>query len=144
VPSEVLAATGTIAPAWLVMPFAGLTLLVLAGHVLALGRGPMPASRRRIRTVNGVLMMATTPLVAYGFAMATPDLPRTFVMVWTLSSAMVFLVLTLAGLDVMNTLRLNHRERRRLRTLMRESRRKMQESRGGGGGGGTAAEGIEG
>jgi hypothetical protein len=106
---------GPLAPAWFVFPMAFLALLVLAAHVAGLSREEMPDSRRRIRTVNGVLMMFTTPLLAYAFGLADPARPRVFVIVWVLVAGLVTLILFLALSDMLNTWRLNALERRELR-----------------------------
>src|SRR5215510_3061619 len=106
---------GPLAPAWLVAPLAVLALLVIAGHVLALDKAEMPASRRRIRKVNGFLMMFTTPLAAYAFAVVSPSRARLFVMVWMIVAGLVTLVLLLALLDMANTWRMTWAEKRELR-----------------------------
>jgi hypothetical protein len=111
-----------LAPAWLVLPLAILALLVIAGHVLALDKAQMPASRKRIRKVNGILMMFTTPLVAYAFAIVSPQRARLFVMVWMIVAGLVTLVLLLALLDVANTWRVTWMERRELRRQMELAR----------------------
>lgn len=103
-----------LAPAWVILPIAVLTMLVLAGHLLALARLDMPPSRRRIRRVNAALMLCTVPLLAYGFCLASPADQRVFVMVWTLGIAMVVIILWLAMVDMLNTWRLARAERRGL------------------------------
>lgn len=107
--------SGPLAPAWLVVPLAVLALLVIAGHVLALDKAEMPASRKRIRKVNGFLMMFTTPLVACAFAIVSPSRARLFVMVWMIVAGLVTLVLLLAILDMANTWRMSWAEKRELR-----------------------------
>jgi hypothetical protein len=96
-------AGGAIAPAWLVMPLAVVTLLVIAGHVLALQRADMPPFRKRLRTVNGVLMMFTVPVAAFAFAIIQPANQRLFIMVWMLVAGLLVLVLMLAVLDLAHT-----------------------------------------
>jgi len=122
---------GPLAPAWVVVPLAVLALLVIAGHVLALDKMEMPASRRRIRKVNGFLMMFTTPLVGYAFAMASPSKARLFVMVWMIVAGLVTLVLLLALLDMINTWRMTLAEKRELRRqidVARAALRAVQEN----------------
>jgi hypothetical protein len=107
--------SGPLAPTWLVVPLAVFALLVIAAHVLALDKAEMPASRKRIRKVNGLLMMFTVPLVAYAFGVANPSNARVFVMVWMIVAGLVFLVLMLAMLDIVNTWRVTWKERRQLK-----------------------------
>ncbi len=56
-------------PPWVVLPLAGLTLLVTAAHVLALQTSDLPSRRRRLRTAAGVLMMLVTGLLAYALGL---------------------------------------------------------------------------
>lgn len=122
IPISTLFLGAALAPAWIIIPFAAVTLLVLAGHVLALGGADMPASRRRIRLANGLVMMFATPLTAYAFCIAAPEEPRVFTIVWTLVAGLLFLVVMLAGLDLLNTWRLLASERRRLRAELKAAR----------------------
>jgi hypothetical protein len=113
-----------ILPAWLVLPLGAIALLVLAGHLLALNADSnMDPQRRRIRMTNAVLMMLTVPLVAYGFGVATPAHSRTFIYVWVLAAAILFLIIMVAAIDILNTWKVQ-------RVQMRELRRKMAAARG--------------
>jgi hypothetical protein len=126
--------SGPLAPVWLVVPLAVLALLVIAAHVLALDKTEMPASRRRIRKVNGLLMMFTVPLVAYAFGVASPSQARLFVMVWMIVAGLVFLVLMLAMLDIVNTWRVTWNERRQLKRQIDSAKEAVRvlQSRGAG------------
>lgn len=116
-------ANGPIASAWLVMPLAGVALLVVAGHILLLLRADMPASRRRIRIASGLLMMFTLPIGAFACGIADPVLSqRAFALAWMLTAGLVTLVLALAVLDMLNTWRLHRLELRELRQRLREAR----------------------
>jgi len=108
-------ATAPILPVWLVAPMAGVTMLVLAAHVASLRSTPMPHSRKRIRTANGVLMMFATPMLAFVFGAATPSEADEFVIGWTIVSVMLSMILMLAVLDMLNTARLHRAELRRIR-----------------------------
>jgi hypothetical protein len=102
-----------IAPWWAVLPTAVVAMLVVAGHVMLLPGAAMPASRRRIRAANGLLMLVTLPLAAYAVGAADPDVdPRRFVLAWMLTAGLLVIILGLAMLDILNTLRLRSRERR--------------------------------
>ena len=117
-----LAWTGdALAPWWAVMPLALIALLVLAGHVLSLARIDMPASRRRIRTANGLVMMLVVPMGAYAVGFADPKHDqRSFVLAWMMVAGLLLVVLFVAALDIVNTWRLHRREHRDLvRTVVR-------------------------
>ena len=115
-------------PAWLGLPIAGLTLIVLAGHVLALQEMPMPVRRRRIRTVNGILMMLGTALIAYAVAVmdsgpivtVRPEAARRFMVVWILIMGLLAFIVTLAGFDALGTVRQHNLERAELRLALLE------------------------
>jgi hypothetical protein len=112
-----------ILPSWLVLPMAAVVLLVLAAHVNSLQTPEVPSSRRRIRSASGVLMMFVTALLAYAFGIVSPRVnPRMFVIAWTSISALLMMVVMLAGLDMVNTLRLHREAKRDLRQHLRDVR----------------------
>jgi hypothetical protein len=120
-----------IAPSWLVLPIALLAMLVVAGHVLLLSRADMPPGRRRIRTVNGLLMMFTIPLTAAAFSLVPPAQPHTrlFVMLWMLVAGLIVIVLSLAIVDVVHTFVIHRAERAELRRRLAEARAVIAASR---------------
>ena len=105
----------SILPFWLVAPMAGVTMLLLAGHLSALHASDMPRSRQRIRVANGVLMMFVTPMLAYVLGYASLGDPGPFVMGWTSVSVMLLMILMLATLDMLNTARLHRAALKRIR-----------------------------
>lgn len=118
-----------LVPIWGVIPLAALTMLVVAGHVLWLPSAQMPASRRRIRIVNGLLMLFTLPLAAYALGVADPASDkRGFVLAWMLVTGAVVVVLLVALVDLFNTWRLHRLE---LRNMIAEihSKQRAQASR---------------
>lgn len=117
-----------IAPAALVTPVAFLALLVLGMHVLSVARSDMPASRRRIRMANGMLMMFTVPLAVYAFGFASPDSGqgREFALAWMLVAGMLVLIIAVALLDVANTFRLHLPERAKMRSELRAARESLE------------------
>lgn len=115
--------TNPLAPAWLVLPMAIVTLLVLAGHMHAMHTAPgVPASRRRIRSINAGLMLVTIPVLAYAFGIATPARTQAFALAWSAGALLLSLIVLVALVDVMNTWRLHAVERDRLRLQMRALR----------------------
>ena len=108
-------AAGPLLPVWLVLVLTVCAMLVVATHVLTMHRTAMPASRRRIRTANGVVMLILAPTLAQAVCFSHPSQTRAFVFTWWLVIALLGLVLLLAGLDITNNLRLYGRERARLR-----------------------------
>jgi 4-amino-4-deoxy-L-arabinose transferase-like glycosyltransferase len=112
--------TNPVLPPWVVLPAAAATMLVVAAHILVMPTIEMPASRRRIRTVNGFLMLFATALLAYAFGMATESAPRRFAVVWSAVVLLLAVIVAIAMLDVLNTVRLGFRDRRRMREGLRD------------------------
>ncbi|MCE7972718.1 MAG: hypothetical protein DYG92_00100 [Leptolyngbya sp. PLA1] len=121
-PDLTLALGGALAPLWIVAPLGVVTLLVVSGHVLGLWRAEMPASRRRIRIANGLLMMMSIPLGVYAMSVADPAVQkREFLLSWMMIVGLVTLVLALAAGDILNNWRLYFAEKRRLAREVHES-----------------------
>jgi hypothetical protein len=110
-----------LAPAWLVLPLAMVTLVILAGYATALQSGDVPAKRRRIRTTNTLLMMLATPLIAYAFAFVSPANARMFLLAWLAVTGLVGIMVLLAGLDAIYSMRLHREQRRAVRRALRAS-----------------------
>lgn len=111
-------AAGPLAPPWAIFPMALVTMVILAAHLAGLARAEMPESRRRIRRINGWLMMFL--VIALACAAGLPASQRTFVMLWLIVAGLTGLVLIIAWMDAVNTLRLHRRDRARLRAHMRD------------------------
>lgn len=108
-------ASGPILNAWIGVPLGVVTLVLVAAHVALLSRVEMPESRRRIRRVNGWIMLATIPVAVYAFCIASPAAPRAFALSWMAVLGLVAIVLMLACMDILNTLRLHRAEQREIR-----------------------------
>ncbi|MFN0012573.1 MAG: hypothetical protein ACKVS8_13120 [Phycisphaerales bacterium] len=92
---------------WVAVPLAMALMFLVAGHVLAVQRTPMPASRRRIRTASGLLMLVVAPLLAHAISTGPgTDQPRPMAVLWLFILSMLGMVVALALLDLVNTLRL--------------------------------------
>lgn len=130
----------TLVPAILTLPAAAVLLVVVAGHLLATMHRTEPASRRRIRTANGFVVLVTIPLLAMGFSVIDPDrYPTEWLLVWLAAIALLSINVGLALLDIANTIRLTLRSRRDLRTSLRvihhdAVRRKLGKNAASGGG----------
>ena len=116
-----------IAPPWLALTLGMVTLVVVAGHLIALRTAEMPESRRRIRTVSGVVILMATPLVAYAFGIVTPAEAKLFTLAWSAVMGLLGLILILAALDIVNNGRIYRQQHRAMRAQMRQ-----QFGRGGG------------
>lgn len=104
-------------PPAIAIPVAIVGMIVVAAHAQALAKAPgVPESRRRIRLANAVLMLLTIPMLTAGFSLISgATRPRLWVMVWLLSTLLVGMILILAVLDTLNTVRISRRRRRELR-----------------------------
>ena len=76
-----------------------------------LGRDEVPESRRRIRRASIIVMLAGLPLFvrALSFVDSHAD-SRAYVIAWLLVLLAVGAVMVVAGLDVVNNLRIHRRE----------------------------------
>jgi prepilin signal peptidase PulO-like enzyme (type II secretory pathway) len=111
-------------PQWLALAAGTIALIVLAGHLLALNAASdINPRRRRIRMTNAVLMMLVVPFVAYGFGIATPSRGRSYVYVWSITAAMLILIILVALIDVLHSWQLS-------RAQLRDARRQMIIARG--------------
>lgn len=116
--------TGPIAPTWFVLPLAMIALVLQAGYLIAikeLGPDRMPPSRKRIRVATGWLIMFAIPLSAYGFGIAHPGDAGTFMIVWMLVIGLVSVIVMLAVLDAVNTMRLHRKEGQQIHKDLREN-----------------------
>ncbi|MFG0305121.1 MAG: hypothetical protein ACF8Q5_02765 [Phycisphaerales bacterium JB040] len=114
-----------IAPLWLVVPLAGIAMVTIAGYIIALREAPddrMPPLRRRIRTATAWLSLTVVPLTAHGFAIATTNELRVFLLVWLLATFLLALILILALIDLW----ILAVERRRLLKAQRDEVRRVR------------------
>lgn len=120
-------AHGPMVSAWVVYPLAALTMTIIAAHGASLAHAPMPESRRRIRRINGMLMLIASAVLAYAFAGVGSERPREFVLVWMASILLLSVIVLLAIADILNTARLHRDESKELRRQILEARRRLAE-----------------
>lgn len=114
-----------IAPTWLVLSLALVSMVLIAGHLQAVQVADMPESRRRIRSAADMVMLVLSALLAYAFGIATPAQPRLFTLAWSACVGLLFVVLLLAFIDSANNMRMHRREMRVLREQSRATREKL-------------------
>jgi hypothetical protein len=120
--STIAQAAAAIAPRWAVVLCTLLALLVIAIHILALANADMHPSRRRIRTANGFLMMLGVASLSYAIGVASPAHPREFALAWTIVMALMAMIVGVACIDALNSLRLHAIERRGVRRELDKAR----------------------
>lgn len=104
---------------WIALPITIMLMILSAVHARRTRASAEPASRKRIRIANAMLMMLTLPLVAVGFSIVSPRThPREWILIWMAAMALLTMNVALACLDVINTVRLLRTARRRLRAEM--------------------------
>lgn len=111
-----------IAPRWAVVLVASLALLVIVVHVISLMHADTHPSRRRIRIANGLLMMGGVVSLAYAVGGVTPDKPREFTFAWTLVLSLMAMIVGVACLDALNSVRLHAAQRRAVRRELDKAR----------------------
>ncbi len=101
-------------PAAVTIPLA----LVVAGWIMwywhRLAAPEVPESRRRIRRASLIVMLVSQPILVQALSFTNPHdtNPTVYVIAWLLVIFLVGLVLVTAGLDVLNTMRLQREQRR--------------------------------
>ena len=122
-------------PATIAVPLGVVLMLMVAGQLVVLSRTQQPASRRRIRRVNGGLMLVTIPVLTTGFSLVDPDrAPAVWSLVWLGAMFLLAFVVLFALLDALNTVRLARRRRAALRAAASALREEVLRRRGDRGG----------
>lgn len=129
-------------PAWIVIPLAGLTMMLIAIHVLSVQMADMPITRKRLRIASGLLMMVLTAMIAYALgiaeiitdAKAQPARARAFIILWTMIVGMLSFVVMLAVIDAYLTMRHGLIAHRKLRGSIRTAARQSADDRPSAGG----------
>ena len=113
-----------IAPAWAVLPFAALVVAWALWYAWRINTRPgMAAARRRIRTVNAVVIVAVAGAITYGLCgVSSAASPRVFVTTWTAAALLTLVMACLALLDSWYTARLSLRAAGQLRRELRARR----------------------
>lgn len=107
---------GPVISAWFGVPIAAVLMLMVAAHALAMRDTDHPASRKRIRQANAVLILLTIPVLTAGFCLINPHThAREWALIWGAAFAMLAFVVLLAIADMLNTVRLARDARRALR-----------------------------
>jgi C4-dicarboxylate-specific signal transduction histidine kinase len=89
------------------IPLATLTLGWMIWYWIHLGRPEAPSGRRKLRRVSLVLMFVLLPLLVAALSFLDPaHHQRQYIMAWMSAMLLVAILLIMAGLDALNTLRL--------------------------------------
>ncbi len=121
--------SSTFLPVWVVAPIGLLTLLVLAGHLLAVRASVTDPRRRRIRLASSSLMMLVVPILCYGLCGATTARSREFILVWLLVAVLILIVILLALADMMHSLQLHRAQLRQIRRNLASGKSGTQSSK---------------
>jgi len=106
-PAPLLLAATHLSP-WICVPFGAAAGLGLGVLWWKFGGPQVPASRRRIRRVSTVVALILVPILVAGLCFIDPNTtPRHYAEVWTLAIALVFVLVLLAVVDVLNSVRLH-------------------------------------
>lgn len=128
-----------VLPFIVVGPITLIVMVIIAGHLSAMRsrRDTMPASRYRIRSLNGAMMLTAVPLLGSAFSVVSPDDQKLFLLVWLCSASLLGMVFMLALIDACNNIRLGKIESDRLKiehraivAAMRQETLRQQESDG--------------
>ena len=119
---------GPVIPTIICVPLGVLAMITCAAHLMGPARHVAPASRRRIRQANGIIMLIATPLLTIGFGIIDPHAnPDQWLITWVAAIALLAMAVGLAMLDVINTMRLHHLARRQLIKSMAQAKAQLRE-----------------
>jgi hypothetical protein len=108
------------------VPIALLIVVGLAWYWTALAEDEVPASRRRVRRLSMVLMLASLPAFVLGLSVFDPAVDQiAYVIAWLVAIALVFLVFLSALLDVAVSMRI---QRERYERDMRQAAAELREA----------------
>ncbi|MBL0921398.1 MAG: hypothetical protein IBJ10_04630 [Phycisphaerales bacterium] len=117
---------GIVTP-WVPLPIAGALMALVAWHAAGIERSDEPLSRRRIRVMNGWVMLVCLPLLAAGFSLVNPHArPKTFAIVWLGAASLLLLSVALAVADALNTVRLSRARAARLSDALRDAAERVE------------------
>ncbi|MEM8835879.1 MAG: hypothetical protein AAGD00_08665 [Planctomycetota bacterium] len=86
----------------------------------------MPVLTRRLRLANGVIMLASLPLLVAGFSLLDPMVDtRAWISVWLLAMPMVLLSVSLASADAIHSLFRAFRARANMRRTLQRARAEL-------------------
>ena len=106
-----------VLPWFVTLPSGLLAMSLLVAHMGVLGRDEgMDATRQRIRQANGVVMMLLVPILIAGLSVVEPNRsPSAWVVAWTVCVFLVLVMIAMAMLDALNTVRIAKERRAELR-----------------------------
>lgn len=122
--------TGDVLLPWFVtIPSGALIVAFLASHLAALARVEgMDVTRQRIRQANGIVMLALVPLMTAGLSLVDPTRqPAVWVVIWTIAIFLVLVMIAMAMLDALNTVRIARERRAELRDWLLTRRARADE-----------------
>ncbi len=98
-------------PAMVTIPFALGLVVWIMWYWQRLGRPAVPDSRRRIRRASIIVILASIPFLVRGLSFLDPDTAKwQYVINWLLVLFALGLVVVTAGIDLVNTLRIERTE----------------------------------
>lgn len=103
---------------WLAVLLSGVLVAAMAWYWPRLGRGDIPAERRRVRRISLMFSLAGLVAATLGFGIIDPDARRVpYALAWLGAGAAILVVILLAIVDAFLSMRLH---RKAIRTMRRE------------------------
>ena len=122
-----------LVPLWLGVGLAVIAMVATAAHMNSLRDADVPESRRRIRMMNGWVLVVLAPVSAWAFCMVRPVDQKEFVFAFVIVIFLLLVAVTMACLDAVNSLRLQRQTQRELREEIAKLRSEIEHRRGEGG-----------
>jgi 4-amino-4-deoxy-L-arabinose transferase-like glycosyltransferase len=108
------------------LPIALIAAASVVWYFVRLGDERVPPSRRRIRRLSLIGVLLTLPLLIVAMSVLDPQQhQRSFVLIWSVIFLLILLLMAVALLDLMNSLRLQNEA---LREELRDSAAELAEA----------------
>lgn len=120
-----------VPPLWSVL-VAGATAGLIFWYFRRMGRADVPPSRRRVRRLSLITVLAVLPILVRVLSFVDPEQqPGEFIAWWSVIFVLILVIVAIALLDMMNNLRLHNEimqgELRDAATELAEAMRKRRE-----------------
>lgn len=118
-----------LVPLWLGVGLAVIAMVATAAHMNSLRDADVPESRRRIRMLNGWVLVVLAPVSAWAFCMVRPVDQAEFVFAFVIVIFLLLVAVAMACLDALNSLRLQRQTRKELREEVARLRSEIERRR---------------
>ncbi len=118
-----------LVPMWLGVSLAVIAMIATAAHMNSLRDADVPESRRRIRMLNGWVLVVLAPVSAWAFCMVRPMDRNEFVFAFAVVTFLLLIAVVMACVDAANNLRIQRDTAKELREEVARLRLEIERKR---------------